>query len=65
MTAAEFDAATPAEIGWRIEGLAHADRAEWQRTAQLASWLFGAVGVKVSAKKLLGQPDDDWRGLLD
>jgi len=55
MTAAEFDAATPREIVWRIEGLTETDDRAWQRTAQLASWVFGMVGSKVTADQLLGK----------
>lgn len=55
MTAAGFDAATPQEVIWRVEGLARDEEAAWLRTAQLAAWMFGAVGVKTSASKLLGR----------
>ena len=54
MTAAEFDAATPREVVWRIEGLRERDDREWQRTAQLAAWVFGS---KVTADQLLGKSD--------
>src|SRR6185503_11746783 len=36
MTAAEFDAATPAEVQHRLDGVLEADDQAWQRTAQLA-----------------------------
>lgn len=55
MTAAEFDAATPQEAIWRVEGLARTEEAAWMRTAQLAAWVFGATGVKTTASKLLGR----------
>ena len=55
MTAAEFDAATPREVVWRIEGLTDTDNRAWQRTAQLAAWVFGMVGSKVTADQLLGK----------
>jgi len=57
MTAAEFDAATPREVVWRIEGLRDREERDWQRTAQLAAWVFGMVGSKVTANQLLGKDD--------
>ena len=54
---AEFDAATPREVVWRIEGLRDREDRDWQRTAQLAAWVFGMVGSKVTANKLLGKDD--------
>lgn len=65
MTAVQFDAATPREVQWRIQGLHAADERAWERTAQLASWVAGMVGVKVSAKKLLGKADNDLSALLE
>lgn len=55
MTAREFDEATPQEVIWRMEGLGRNEEAEWMRTAQLAAWICGAMGVKVTAQKLLGR----------
>jgi len=52
MTAAEFDAATPREVVWRIEGLRDREDREWQRTAQLAAWVSG-----LTADQLLGKSD--------
>lgn len=55
MTAAEFDRATPREVGWRIEGLNEADEREWRRTAQLAAWVANMLGAAVTADALLGK----------
>lgn len=59
MSAAEFDAATPREVVWRLEGLNERDEREWQRTAQLAAWVFNGFGGRVTAAQLLGKADGD------
>jgi hypothetical protein len=65
MTAAQFEASTPREIQWRIAALYAEDERQWERTAQQTAWILTAFGAKVSAKKLLGKPDDGWRAWLE
>ncbi len=55
MTAAEFAAATPREVQWRIAAvIAESDR-EWDRVASLACWLLASLGAEVTPDKLLGR----------
>ena len=56
MTPAEFDSATPREVQLRLEALDQADADAWQRTAQLAAWVLGSFGAKLTADDLLGKP---------
>jgi hypothetical protein len=63
MSAEQFDQATPREVQWRIDARERQDDDDWQRTAQLASWVLTSIGTKVSANKLLGKPEPfrfDW-----
>ena len=66
VTKEEFDALTPREVQWRLDALDRRDDDAWQRTAQLAAWVFQALGSKVSANKLLGKDEtaDVARALL-
>lgn len=57
MSAAEFEAATPREVQWRIDAFETRGDEEWERTATLAAWVLNAIGTKVSANKLLGKPE--------
>jgi len=57
MTAGEFDQATPREVQWRIDAMEERIDEDWQRIAQLASWVLTSIGTKVSANKLLGKPE--------
>jgi hypothetical protein len=50
---------TPREFQWRLEGASKAERRAMKRTAQLACWLLGALGQKLTVGDLMYLPPDE------